>query len=91
MSRVCNCETDGQHYVRCTCCDEYVIEGEFEAHRHSCPGQPVKSGQQCGGAMRGPAAGSGDIGDFLGCLTGTVKFGPGWDQPLPREDWGVLW
>jgi hypothetical protein len=44
MSRACNCQTDGQHYVRCTCCDEYVIEGEFEAHRHSCPGRPSKAG-----------------------------------------------
>jgi hypothetical protein len=28
----------------------------------------------------------GDNSAFLGCLTGTVKFGPGWDKPLPPED-----
>ncbi len=27
---------------------------------------------------------------FLGCLAGTVKFGPGWDKPLPPEDWEAL-
>lgn len=27
---------------------------------------------------------------FLGCLAGTVKFGPGWDDPLPSSDWDAL-
>ena len=37
-----------------------------------------------------PDARKGDNSEFLGCLTGTIKFGPGWDQPLPPEDWEAL-
>jgi hypothetical protein len=32
----------------------------------------------------------GDNSAFLGCLTGTIKFGPGWDKPLPEKDWEAL-
>jgi hypothetical protein len=32
----------------------------------------------------------GDNSAFLGCLASTIKFGPGWDQPLPPEDWEAL-
>lgn len=46
---VCNCETDGQLYVCCACCDAYVIEGEFAAHRYSCPGRQTPSAQGTGG------------------------------------------
>lgn len=28
-----------------------------------------------------------DISQWLGSLAGTIKFGPGWDDPLPLEDW----
>lgn len=28
--------------------------------------------------------------EFLGSLAGVMKFGPGWDSPLPMEDWEVL-
>ena len=31
-----------------------------------------------------------DNGAFLGCLTGTIKFGPGWDESLPEKDWEAL-
>ena len=31
-----------------------------------------------------------DNSKFLGCLAGTIKFGPGWDEPLPAEDWEAL-
>ena len=31
-----------------------------------------------------------DSGEFLGCLAGKIKFGPGWDDPLPPEDWEAL-
>ncbi len=27
---------------------------------------------------------------FLGCLEGKIKFGPGWQDPLPPEDWEAL-
>ncbi|MEI6514342.1 MAG: DEAD/DEAH box helicase, partial [bacterium] len=28
--------------------------------------------------------------DFLGCLEGKIKFGPGWQDPLPSNDWEAL-
>jgi DNA-directed RNA polymerase subunit RPC12/RpoP len=31
-----------------------------------------------------------DDSEFLGSLTGPIKFGPGWDKPLPPEDWEAL-
>lgn len=36
------------------------------------------------------ASGQADNREFLGCLTGTIKFGPGWDRPLPPDDWEAL-
>ena len=31
-----------------------------------------------------------DNADFLGCLAGKITFGPGWEEPLPPEDWEAL-
>ena len=31
-----------------------------------------------------------DMSQFLGKLSGTIKFGPGWEDPLPSEDWEAL-
>lgn len=28
--------------------------------------------------------------EFLGCLTGTIRFGPDWDKALPAEEWEAL-
>ncbi len=31
-----------------------------------------------------------ELNTWLGSLRGTVKFGPGWEDPLPAEDWEAL-
>jgi hypothetical protein len=69
---------DGVTYVRCTECGCFIVEGEAEAHEH-----------HCSGSKQGPDE-AGDNREFLGCLTGTVMFGPGWDRPLPAGDWETL-
>lgn len=41
MAKTRICETDGQLYVRCTACNQYVIEGEFGGHQNSCRTRPA--------------------------------------------------
>jgi len=31
-----------------------------------------------------------DMSQFVDSLAGVMKFGPGWDDPLPLEDWEAL-
>ena len=69
---------DGVTYLRCEECGSFVVEGEAEAHERGCTAAPTRDKP------------IGDNSAFLGCLTGTIKFGPGWDQPLPPEEWEAL-
>ena len=50
-----------------------------EAVRRAKAGLPVAS-----------AAPAPDMGQFVDSLAGVMKFGPGWDAPLPLEDWEAL-
>ena len=67
---------DGVTYLCCTACGAFVVEGQAEAHERACTAAPA-SDRPIGGSSA-----------FLGCLTGTIRFGSGWDQPLEQEDWG---
>ncbi len=69
---------------------EIILSESFSA---SLEGDKVLPQHETGGLQHIPkktAAEEKDNRAFLGCLTDTIKFGPGWADPLPATDWEAL-
>ena len=76
----------------CRVCGERVSRKDLRAHliAHNPNAESLEPGEVRDQFTADTAPAPGDSSKFLGCLTGTIKFGPGWDKPLPEEDWEAM-
>ena len=79
----------------CRICGDRVPQRDLREHlaQHNPNAEHLESGEvrdQFTADKPEQEEHAGDNSAFLGCLTGKIKFGPGWDKPLPPEDWEAL-